>query len=364
MPGIPFDPPRAGISARIRLWSAVAMSVGLLAKRKGGRFIEENERADAISFAEPRTWGSYLTPGYLMAPSGLRSPEGGMSSFDSNMGLGHPSLMTIPRRPSVAVVVPIYRRDLLPDEQQSLRHLDAYLESYDRFFVAPESLDPRRRRFEVMPFPDHYFESIASYSRLLLSTSFYQRFESYRFILIYQLDSLVFSDSLAEWCEVGWDYIGAPWLADPADPKRGLSRVGNGGFSLRRVGACLKVLESEGTRGKRSSFFRDLLRAPLPDLAPYRLLKRIRVLSEARRGVEWYTARYSLNEDHFWSDRARLFSPDFRIAPVAAALAFAFEQAPRYCFARGDGRLPFGCHAWSRWDRTFWEPYLATGEQG
>ncbi len=272
-------------------------------------------------------------------------------------------MMTISRKPSVAVVVPIYRQDLLPDEQQSLRHLETHLEGYDRFFIAPKSLALRRHTFEVMPFPDRYFESVESYSRLLLSAFFYRSFRNYRFMLIYQLDSLVLFDALAEWCEAGWDYVGAPWLTDPADPERGLSRVGNGGFSLRRVDACLQVLESARTFSRPAAFVREVLRAPLPDLAPYRLLNRIRVLAEARRGVDGYAGHYSLNEDHFWSDRARLFFPGFRTAPVTAALGFAFERAPRYCLARNGDQLPFGCHAWSRWDRAFWEPYLIAGEQ-
>ncbi len=118
-------------------------------------------------------------------------------------------MMTSPRKPSVAIIVPIYRQELRADERQSLRHLETYLEGYDRFFIAPESLGPHRRGFEVMAFPDPCFNSVESYSRLLLSASFYRRFEGYRHILIYQLDSLVFSDALAEWCEAGWDYIGS-----------------------------------------------------------------------------------------------------------------------------------------------------------
>ncbi len=270
-------------------------------------------------------------------------------------------MMTISRRPSVAVVVPVYRQELLADERLSLRHLEAHLAGYDRFFIAPESLSPRHPGFEVKAFPDHYFESVDTYSRLLLSAFFYRSFERYRYILIYQLDCLVFSDSLAEWCDAGWDYLGAPWLVDPANPDRGFSRVGNGGFSLRRIDACLRVLEATGVGGAGASLS-DLLRAPLPDLAPYRLLKRLRVLKEARRGVDWYAGHYSLNEDHFWSDRATLFDPGFRIAPADVALGFAFERAPRYCFARHSDKLPFGCHGWARWDRAFWEPHLIAAE--
>ena len=40
------------------------------------------------------------------------------------------------------------------------------------------------------------------------------------------------------------------------------------------------------------------------------------------------------------------------------ALEFSFELAPRYCFMMNGRRLPFGCHAWFRYDREFWEPFL------
>lgn len=261
--------------------------------------------------------------------------------------------------PSVAVAVPIYRAELAADELQSLRHLDAHLERHDRFFVAPSSLRPRHPGFEVLPFPDACFTSIESYSRLLLSTSFYRAFAAYRYVLVHQLDALVFSDRLATWCEAGYDYLGAPWLIDPEVPEKGFSRVGNGGLSLRRVDACLRVLESRRHVDGGPSLVR-VLTAPLPDLPRHRLLKRVRVLREARLGARAYAGLYTLNEDHFWADRAALFDPGFRVAPVDVALGFSFERAPRYCCERNGGRLPFGCHAWSRWDRAFWEPHLLT----
>jgi hypothetical protein len=77
-----------------------------------------------------------------------------------------------------------------------------------------------------------------------------------------------------------------------------------------------------------------------------------------RRGVKWYTTNYALNEDRFWSDRALFFNPNFRVAPVSTGLQFSFERHPRYCFEQNGHKLPFGCHAWGKWDRAFWETYL------
>jgi len=40
------------------------------------------------------------------------------------------------------------------------------------------------------------------------------------------------------------------------------------------------------------------------------------------------------------------------------AVSFSFEVGPRYCFEKNNKMLPFSCHAWAKYDRKFWEPYL------
>jgi hypothetical protein len=46
-------------------------------------------------------------------------------------------------------------------------------------------------------------------------------------------------------------------------------------------------------------------------------------------------------------------------APLAyvklPALEFAFESDPAGSYERIGKKLPFGCHAWAKHDRTFWE---------
>ncbi len=64
------------------------------------------------------------------------------------------------------------------------------------------------------------------------------------------------------------------------------------------------------------------------------------------------------NEDYFWADEAVRYCPEFKVASLDVGLRFAFEVAPRRCFELNNGTLPFGCHAWPRYDRAFWEPYL------
>ena len=229
--------------------------------------------------------------------------------------------MSFIKNKTVAVVVPMYRGDISSDEQISLRHLRHYLGKYDKYIVAPQRLHlaDKYSDFYINTMDGKHFESRESYSRLLLSKSFYETFRDYEYILIYQLDSLVFSDQLLEWCKKGYDYIGAPWY------KEGTSRpmewapdnecVGNGGFSLRKVESHLKVLDA-------------------------------------------YNADYMHNEDIFWSFIAKQFCFDFKVAPPDVAVSFSFETGPRFCFKKNNQKLPFGCHGWAKDDRKFWEPNL------
>ncbi len=152
---------------------------------------------------------------------------------------------------------------------------------------------------------------------------------------MYQLDALVFSDRLLEFCAGDYDYIGAPWVG-----VRWLERpaVGNGGFSLRRVPSFLRVLESH----------RYLLGGP--DRHPGAL--------DPRRWPDAIGYRRGGASDIFWSFDAPRRHPWFRVAPVAAALRFAFEVSPRDCLELTGGEVPFGCRAWARYGRAFWDPYL------
>ena len=64
-------------------------------------------------------------------------------------------------------------------------------------------------------FENKNFTSRNSYSKLLLSSKFYERFSDYDYMLIYQLDCLIFSNDLKKWTDLNYDYIGAPWFAEP-----------------------------------------------------------------------------------------------------------------------------------------------------
>jgi hypothetical protein len=63
-------------------------------------------------------------------------------------------------------------------------------------------------------------------------------------------------------------------------------------------------------------------------------------------------------EDLFWSFIAPRLNPAFSVAPPEIAIDFAWELHPRAQYQQR-GQLPFGCHAWQRYDRAFWLDILA-----
>lgn len=271
----------------------------------------------------------------------------------------------------VAVVTPVVKFPLSADEEISMRHLRKYLGGFERYVIGLEELPKELSDFRLGSLPIHHFKEHSGYNRLLLKKEFYRAFAEYEYILIYQLDCLVFASNLEEWCRKGWDYVGAPWLRETEDPTKGFSAVGNGGLSLRRVQSALAVLGSKqywddpktlGLKaGPRSRIIYERLES-----SPR--LKRMIVAGKTflhrlgyHNNVRWLVrdrANDRSHEDLFWAYDARKVVRDFRIPEPREALDFSFEMAPRYCFEVNSGRLPFGCHAWFRYDREFWKPFL------
>lgn len=227
------------------------------------------------------------------------------------------------KKNEVIIVIPYHHHDLSEKEIISLRQVQKTLRKYDLCLAAPWRLLPflKKEEYRVEYFEDIFFESTAMYNELMLTDEFYRRFMKYRYILLYQLDAFVFCDRLDYFCSLNYDYIGSPWIY----PGTGIVGdvlqkvyVGNGGLSLRNVSSCIKLLH------------------------------------DRKRDLE----NFSCNEDFFFS----IAGGDFKVAPLSIALAFSFETHVRKCFEMNDKRLPFGCHAWERYDYLFWKPYIE--EQG
>jgi Protein of unknown function (DUF5672) len=252
---------------------------------------------------------------------------------------------------SVAIIVPAFRERLLPDEELSLRHLRTYLGAYDGYVFLPESLDLELPGLAPVRLDDRHFRTHRAYSWLMLGDELYRRFERYEYVLVHQLDCLVFSDDLPHWCAAGWDYVGAPWVRRTQDGRPYFAGVGNGGLSLRRVDSFRRVCET---------LRRRQVRAQILGRRVYAVLRRM--AREPRRARQLLRDRY-VYEDKFWSNEAPRIDPSFRIPPSEVAVAFAFEGEPRFCLDANGGRLPFGCHNWRAHDPEFWQPHLLSEDR-
>ncbi len=218
-----------------------------------------------------------------------------------------------------AVVIPYYRKELSETEKISLKQCFKVLSKYPIVLIIPDSMEEpiclyRNVIYEKVP--PEWLQSVASYNQMMLNLKFYERLKEYKYILIYQLDAFVFSDQLKKFCQYGFDYIGAPWLKGVRHYKN-LSRcvwhVGNGGFSLRKVETFIRILSNINLENS------DVI------------------------------------EDVFWSSCE---GEDFLVAPINIALQFSFECDVQACYELNDRQLPFGCHAWEKYDYDFWKPHI------
>lgn len=231
----------------------------------------------------------------------------------------------------VAVLIPLYQTQLNPKEAISLQRCLHILGKHPIIFIAPASLNLSfLNSYGIQPntirFNDAYFKSPKTYNHLLTSSIFYEALTHFEYILIYQLDAYVFEDHLLEWCAKGYDYIGAPKLRKHHVENRTNCTpvLFNGGLSLRRVKPLLRYI-------KIYQFFFDA----------------------------WLA-----NEDAMFSfaqKRAIPFRFLLRLPTWKEALAFSIEQNPETSY-QILGKLPFGCHAWERYNPNFWKPFIPQSE--
>lgn len=270
-------------------------------------------------------------------------------------------------RKSVAIVIPVWKEDYTKFEKISFQQCCSILKKHTFFLITYRGLNLKKYTdileqnsvdFKVVFFNRNSFRSIESYSQLVLTVGFYSRFIRYKYILLYQIDCFVFRDELEYWVDTGYSYIGAPWLegyhqAEYGDPVMG---AGNGGLSLRNVGAHLRTLLSfsyiekpktfPGNRGSSRSL--HFLNGWLS------WLKNVTI----KNNTFFLFNNYELNEDVFWVDIAANNFSWFTIPDWEVAALFSVEVQPKYFFELNNRKIPFGCHAWWTYDLDFWKPYI------
>ena len=231
----------------------------------------------------------------------------------------------------VVIVVPVYRKAqaLRWFERLSLaRCFDVFGGVYPIVFVAPEGFAvDYGAPYDDVPcerFAASYFTGVDGYNALMMAPAFYERFRAFRKLLIYQLDAFVLADDpheLDRFVAMDYDWIGAPWYLDlrwnpPRAPRFRSMRgdhtyavVGNGGFCLRDVQACLRFLAKYGAK--------------------------------------------AVSEDHYFCDHMRR-DPAFRVAPFRDACAFACALDAERTWRKNGYRQPFGCHGWHKFSADFY----------
>jgi hypothetical protein len=241
----------------------------------------------------------------------------------------------------ISVIIPLYKEKLTDFERVSLVQCCKILNKYDFSLICPSDLnigeytgilDSYNINYKTQEFDKSFFESTKTYNLLMLSADFYKRFSAYDFILIYQLDAYVFRDELDYWCEQGYDFIGAPWNRfDFLRNKLKLLDAGvNGGFSLRKIPSFIEVLELGGV-GKGKEIMNKFIKG-------------------------------GRNEDGFFSVQAKMIDPAFKVAPLKMAMNFSFEQKPEKLYEMTNHKLPFGCHAWAKYNPQFWKRFILVGD--
>jgi hypothetical protein len=271
------------------------------------------------------------------------------------------------------IVVPVHRQNLRPSEKASIRRLIEVLGHHEITFLLPERMRSDGgggflRVLGVLPDrhqlwweADFRFRSVRTYNRFLMTEEFYQHFSGYSHILIYQPDAWVFDDELMKFCDAHFDYVGAPWFkglhrSTPQDAL--LGHAGNGGFSLRRVEACIRVLQNREARIegcvemalRLSMQQRGLARLAFLALLPWSWVRKNTLRTTG------FPAQ--LQEDMFWSIYAQRLDSMFRPASVAESIPFSWECQPRRLATLNRDRLPFGCHGWEKYDPSFWSRHI------
>ena len=270
----------------------------------------------------------------------------------------------------VAIVIPVHKATPSEGEIISFRQCLRVLGDYPICFVMPPGLDTRAYAkiisehapaadVKYLRFPSRYFRSWAGYNRLLMAPRFYASFRAYTHILIYQLDCFVFRDELMEWCSRPYDFVGPPWFEghDCSPDDAPVMGVGNGGLSLRTVASHRRALFSFSYRIRPLALWRRFVRALNWSGRLAHIPQLVSDLT-VRNNTFFLFNDFQHSEDFFWARHVNANFKWFRVAPLGEALRFGFEVHPRRCYEKAGCLMPFGCHAWEKYDPDFWRPHI------
>jgi hypothetical protein len=255
----------------------------------------------------------------------------------------------------VVVVVFIHKVNPTDLELISFNQVFRILHKHKIVVVCPQDLDTANyefgiREIEFLRIPNHWQSSILSYNKLKLSNYFYRLFNGYEYLLTYELDAFVFKDELLFWCDQGYDYIGAPWFKGFSEPKSPYEflGVGNSGFSLRKISAMFEIIN--GRYSVNMFLSKCIWNKYGRDFADSKITN---FFNRENRDIQRCD---ELLEDIFIHNHA--VSARFCVPVPELALKFSFEVNPTMLFSINNKELPFGCHAWWKYEPNFWFPLI------
>lgn len=260
------------------------------------------------------------------------------------------------------VVIPVYKEQPTENELHSLCQCLRILGTHDIRLIAPEGLNIKVYRYTfqtfqlplvVETFEVSYFVNVSGYNKLMMSKCFYTRFSDWEYMLIYQLDAWVFRDELDAWCEKGYDYIGAPWMK--LNGQLDEVNCGNGGFSLRRIPTFIELFNHTGRLwGYKGLACRYRYRGPIR-----RRLSILKGLLGWKNHLEDFIEKGDKNEDLFFAALKHKRKKSFCIPSSYEGMFFSFEESPSMLYELTNKILPFGCHAWHKWEyESFWKQFI------
>ncbi len=244
----------------------------------------------------------------------------------------------------LVVVIPFYKPNLTEFEIRSFNQCVSILKNYDIVIVAPKELpidESFLKKVDVQYFANDFFKNIAAYNKLMLSRNFYNRFKTYEYILIYQLDAWIFEDNLEYWMKQKYDYIGAPWMNINIDNEIGIikSAVGNGGFSLRKVSSALKVLQSFKMIYSLKFLLKRSIRPKKNTLIAF--LKAIYYFLFSNNTFHVFN-NYDRNEDIFWGYIVNKKFPWYKVPNSSIAKYFSIDESINNYVS--NNKKPMACH--------------------
>ena len=190
-------------------------------------------------------------------------------------------------------------------------------------------------------------------------------------MLICQLDVWIFRDEVSYWCEKGYDYIGAPifygYTANNFSTK--IMGIGNGGFSLRKISHAKAIVSAPRNKVflKPTKIISLYINTALINKSfrkrKFRMLALPLIIIAKCIGfnntLKYYIDNH-LNEDLiFGSWSAAAWGMKVNLPEIKEAIKFAFEVHPEILYKEANNHLPFGCHAYLKWDySSFWSKYI------